>query len=894
MKKYKGLKITAIVIAVILLLMLILPFALRGKITQIVKEEGNKMLNARFDFESLNISLFKNFPKASVTLDGFYLAGAGEFEKDTLVSAGEFTLAVDVMALLKSKLDIGKVILKDATVHAIVLQDGKVNWDILKPDTTAVEETAPADTSSGSFTLQLKKLTVKNLNVTYDDYQSNIHAALKGFDAECSGDFSSDLTDVKLTTAIKQLSFKMGAIPYLTNAEIQAKIHANADLKNMKFTLQDNSIQLNALQTSIDGWLSMPDSTRMEMDLKLNTNDIGFKELLSLIPAIYSKDFKDLKTDGTASLTAWAKGTMHGDSILPAFEAHLKVSNAMFRYPSLPAGVDATNVSAKASNPGGSADKTVIEINPLSFRMAGMPFSLTALVKTPMSDPDFKASAKGNIDLANIQKVYPLEDNMSFNGVLTADVQVAGRLSYVEKEQYDRLQAAGTLHLKDMLLKMQDMQDLQIKQSTLTFSPQNVKLSQTDILMGKNDFSLECTLENYLGYVLKDQTIRGTASLNSNYLNLADFSSGTPGTGEETAAQEAPVTELSVIEVPRNLDLNMQANLKKILFDTMVFENVNGQLIVKDGVVDMKNLSLRTMGGTVAVNGAYSTAEGIENPKMNGAFTLTNISFSEAYKELDMVRSLAPIFENLQGNFSGNMNIRTNLDEHLSPVLESMNGNGALSTKDVSLANIEVLQKVASLAGKSDLLSQNVKDLNVKFTLADGRMITDPFTLKMGTYSMQLEGSTGLDQTIAYKGTIALPGGENALLSSVGLNIGGTFSSPKVSLDTKSIASQAIDAVKSQALDAIGSKLGVDLSSVEKQKETLISEARKAGAKLVEEAQKQSDNLVQQAGSNPLKQAAAKAAGQKLVSEAQKQSDKLVQQATSKGDELIHKAKAGE
>ena len=86
----KGLKITAIVIGVILILMLLLPFAFRGKIEGIVKTEGNKMLNARFDFSSLDISLFRNFPKASVTLNDFWLKGTGAFENDTLVKAGSY------------------------------------------------------------------------------------------------------------------------------------------------------------------------------------------------------------------------------------------------------------------------------------------------------------------------------------------------------------------------------------------------------------------------------------------------------------------------------------------------------------------------------------------------------------------------------------------------------------------------------------------------------------------------------------------------------------------------------------------------------------------------------------------------------------------------------------
>ena len=52
----KGLKIAAITVGVIIILMLLLPFAFQGKIADIVKTEGNKMLNAQFDFEGLNIS----------------------------------------------------------------------------------------------------------------------------------------------------------------------------------------------------------------------------------------------------------------------------------------------------------------------------------------------------------------------------------------------------------------------------------------------------------------------------------------------------------------------------------------------------------------------------------------------------------------------------------------------------------------------------------------------------------------------------------------------------------------------------------------------------------------------------------------------------------------------
>ena len=85
------------------------------------------MLNAEFGFDGLNISLFKEFPKASVGLEGFWLKGINEFENDTLLYAGEAQVAVDVMSLFgDTGFDISKVLLANTKVKAIVLDNGRI------------------------------------------------------------------------------------------------------------------------------------------------------------------------------------------------------------------------------------------------------------------------------------------------------------------------------------------------------------------------------------------------------------------------------------------------------------------------------------------------------------------------------------------------------------------------------------------------------------------------------------------------------------------------------------------------------------------------------------------------------------------------------------------------
>lgn len=808
----KTMKIAGITLGVILLLLLILPFAFQGKLAKLVKEEGNKMLNAQFDFRTLNISLLRNFPSASVSLEDFWLKGTGPFENDTLIQAGELTAAVNLFSLFgDGGYDISRIIVKDTRVHAIVLEDGRPNWDVMKPSPDA--ETPEDETAQETFRIKLQKLSVDNLSVVYDDRQGGVFADLSRLEADCSGDFGSDRTVVDLKMETPSLTCRTGGIPLLNKVSLEADMDVDADLAGGKFTLRENMLRLNAIQLNLDGWLAQT-KQGMDMDLRLNTNEVGFKELLSLIPAIYAKDFQDLKTDGKVTLNAFARGSMEGNTKVPQFEVNLDVKDAMFRYPSLPAGVEKINISALVRNAGGPLDATEISVAPFDFVLAGNPFSLNATVKTPVSDPDFHLTARGKLDLGKVKEVYPLDD-MQLNGLVQADLELGGRLSMVEKEQFEQMQAKGSLRLNQMKLVLKDMPPVDIQQSVFTFSPRYLQLSETTVNIGKNDLTLDSRFENYLGYALKGSTLKGTLNVSSNHLNLNDFMSA--DTTAAVAEVPADTAAMGVIRVPENIDFQMQAAFRELLFDKMTLTDGKGTLLVRNGTVDMRNLSFNTMGGSVTMNGAYAAPQN-KQPELNAAFDMRNISFAQAYQDLGLVQQLAPIFAGLKGNFSGNLQIDTPLDATMSPVMSAVQGKGALSTKDLSLSGVKFIDQVADIVKKPSLKEIKVKDLNIDFEIKDGRVTTKPFDLKLGDYNMNLSGSTGFDQTIDYTGKITMPAdGIASKLGTVDMTIGGTFTSPKVGIDMASLARNAAE----QALKGLGEKLGNDSKGSEKKKSVI-------------------------------------------------------------------------
>lgn len=885
-------KILGILLICIVAAMAILPLAFKGKIKEIVITEANKYINAEFGFDDLSISLFSEFPQASVGIEGFWLRGKEAFANDTLAYVGDVEVAVNLKSIFGyGGFDITKVLVKDTYLKAIVLEDGQANWDIMYPsEDDLVEE---EDTTASTFRILLKKVEVDDVNIIYDDRQGGMYAHIESFGATCRGDMSADKALLDLQAAIGALTFKMDGVPLLNEARVGANFNIDADFANGKYTLKENTLSLNAIQATIDGWAALPTDAPISMDLRLNTSDIRFKEILSLIPAIYAKDFEDLKAEGTVNLHAYAKGELT-ENTLPQFEAELKVSDGNFRYPALPAGVNDIQIAASVSNPGGDIDLTQIIVERFSLNMLDNPFAVTAHVKTPISDPDFAATAKGTLDLGKIKDVYPLDD-ITLGGILKADMSLGGRLSYLEKEQYDRFNANGTLKLKDMQVKIEGIPEVSIEQSTFAFTPRHLTLSETKVLVGANDITANCQFENYMAFALKGETLKGQLNLKSQHMNLNDFmtSSETETTekAEETASEGESDETMGTLVVPKNIDFNMNVDMTEILFANITLRDLNGKLIIKDGTADMSNLSMHAMGGTAVMNGSYSTAKSESEPELKASFALNGLSFSQTFKELDMVRQMAPIFENLNGNFSGKITVDTKLDNTMSPKLETLTASGNLSTRDLNLSNVAIIDQIADATGHKELKNISAKDLNVEFTVSEGRIRTKPFDIKMGNMNLNLSGTTGLDQTIDYTGKLKLPATSNTMLSAIDLKIGGKFSSPKITIDTQSMARQAVAAGADKAVEAVGKQLGIDLSDAEKQKEELVKAAQQASQKLIAEAEKQKANLVSKAGNNVIAKLAAEKAGDALIAEAKEQGAKLVAEAEKKGNELIEKAK---
>lgn len=878
----KTLKITSIVIVSLLALLILIPFAFRGKIDQIVKKQASAMLNANLSFDKLGISLLRYFPNASVDLKNIAITGIDKFEGDTLVSAERISVVVNVMSLFDDSFEVSKLILDSPAIYATQLKTGEVNWDIMKPSDKPEVAMDTTTTENSDFKLSIKDFRINKGQVTYINQQSDMSFYTDNLNIRMKGDLAADLSDVKLKGESTNIYFVSGTMAMLNKADMALDITIEADLENSKFTFKDNYLRLNAIELSLDGYATMKDDDAIEMDIKLVTPKLQFKELLSMIPAFYTKDFKDLKASGELSLEAWAKGRYKGE-MLPAFGATLNVANGSFKYAELPKSVDKIDIKASATSVGGSADNTKLNVEKLSMEIAGNTLDATLSATTPLSDLNFSATAKGVVNLAMIKEVYPLGDSINLNGVIKADIDVAGKMSDITNKRYESITANGTFSVSDMVAQLTGLPTVEVSEASASISPQALTLSSLNTKIGNSNLSATGSLTNYLAYVLRNDKLTGKLNIKSKLIDLNELLGEDKTNDVATENKTEDTTSLSVFVVPENLDIAMSASIDKIKFQKMTLDNFSGLVTVANGTVKMDKLVMTAMGGRVGAGGLYSTTESITNPTLVLGLDIANCSFERTFAELDMIKKLVPLFEKTGGTYSMKFDMVTKLNSEMSPELMTMSAKGVLTTGDVNIQNIKAFDALAIALNDKRLKSIQAKNVKISFTVENGLIRTAPFDIKLGDVNLNLSGTTGLDQSINYAIKATLPKSMGGLISHVNATIGGTFADPKVSLGLKEAVNDAIKNTVNKEIEKLTGGKSVEQAlsdQTDKLKteanEKLREQAQIAGDKLIATARTEGDKLVSKA-KNPIAKALAQKSAEAMVKQAEVQARKMVE-----------------
>ncbi len=891
MKKF--LKISGITLLVLILALIALPFLFKGKIIDMARQEANKSLNATVNFsDDIGINIFSSFPKLTVSMKQVSIIGKDTFASDTLVYLPKISVALNVMSVIKGEtMEINKISLTEPKINLLVLENGKANWDISKPDTAV-----SADTSASKFRMALEKLEIEKGNLVYDDRSLGFFTSLSQFDHTLKGDFTLDQFLMETSTTAEAMTLGYGGINYLSEVKTDIKANLDMNMKDMKFVFKDNDIHLNDLQVGGEGFVDMNDAD-MDFDIKFNTKKTDFKTLLSIVPGIYSNSFDKIKAGGKIALEGYLKGKMTEEK-MPGFGLKLDVDNGYFQYPDMPKSLQSVFVNLAIDNASGYMDNTIVNLSRFDAVVAGEAIHAGLLVKTPISDPYLDGGIKGTVNLSEFRSFIPLDKATEISGKIKSDISFKGKVSTLQKMALEAFDARGTISAENFHYK--DPENLPMGtdlNAVMSFSPQTVALESCKGNAGMSDFDLSGKIDNLFAYMFKDELLKGNFTFKSGYFNANEFLSDDKAVKEPTPAD---TVALQAFEVPGNIDFEFNSDVKTLIYDNLKMTNLLGKVIMRDKELLFEKVGVNLLGGSMGLNGVYDA----KNPKFpfsNIDFNIQSLDIIQSFTNFDAVRKLMPVAQYAQGLFNAKLNLSNNFNQDLSMAYPTVTGNLQLGLADVAIKNLPVLNMIADQLKLSKLKNLNLKNLNFKLSIANGKVIMDSMIVPLWTGAKaKISGFTALDQSMQYVAKLSIPrkdfGEANTALNNLtaqakqkGVNvtlsdivdvdvlIGGFFNKPDVKVSLHDAKNAFVNSVKDQLKD-----------QAEQQKQAAIDEAKRradiAKQKALDSANRVKQQLIDKAA------AEKKALEDKALEEKRKLEEKAKEEANKKIQEGKGKA----
>jgi hypothetical protein len=594
----------------------------------------------------------------------------------------------------------------------------------------------------------------------------------------------------------------------------------------------------------------MIDSNNINLNISFKSNKPEFKSILSLVPSVFKKDFKNITTAGSLAFNGYVKGDYSKEKY-PAFNLNLSIENGMFRYPDLPEAAENINMNLVINKDVGPLDLTIIDLKKFHIEFSKNPFDMTLNLRTPISDPAINLNASGGVDLSKVQKIVPMENITKLAGLMNLNINVNGKLSDFKSQNINKVGATGVVDLNGLEYADKENQDVNVNKMLLELNLKTVELKTFETKIKKSDIHAYGYLNNLIPFVFgKGEILEGKLNVDSKNIDLDELFKGK---ASETAPKEKKeaTSELTLVEVPGNINFSLNAKVDNLKFDNLDYNSINGSLNIKDKTVFLggpnKYFQLNALDGTIGIYGSYSTKD-IKKPGIDFGLDVKDLNVKKSAEHFVTIQNFAPVAKETEGKFSAIFKLNSLLNQNMMPNYETINANGKLSLKNLIIKNFGILTKIADKLKMEKYKQLSVSNANVDFEIIKGRIYIKPFTINPFDSKMTVSGSNGLDQSIDYLIKFEIPrsqfgadadnviSGLTNQISKVGLNVKpvdkinimfavtGTFDNP----DVKPVFSgkNVVDDFKEQVKDKVDQEIEKKKQELEQKKQELEKQAK--------------------------------------------------------------------
>jgi AsmA protein len=319
----------------------------------------------------------------------------------------------------------------------------------------------------------------------------------------------------------------------------------------------------------------------------------------------------------------------------------------------------------------------------------------------------------------------------------------------------EKLNNKGTLKLRDIAMRSEDYpKPFIIKTGDFRFDQDKIWFDNFLATYGRSDFNLKGSVLNMINYILSQgKALRGDFQLSSNFIDVDEFMVFALGDEPRAGTKSA---ETGVVVIPRDLDIDFKASVKKTAFEGLDIRDLNGEIDLKEGILVLSNAGFNLVGCNVAMEATYGNIT-LDKAHFDFHVKADEFDIKRAYNEIALIRELATSAGKAEGIVSLDYTLKGKLNGEMYPVLPSLEGGGTVSLKKIKVSGLKLFNDISKNTQKEGLSNPDMSKVDIKSTIKNNLITLEQFKFKVSGIRLKISGTTTLDSKLNLRIRLGLP-----------------------------------------------------------------------------------------------------------------------------------------
>lgn len=709
-------------------------------------EELNSHLKTRVQVRNMEVTMFYDFPNTSLGFENVLIRDAFESvsSDDTMLFAQELYFHFNLLDIWRGDYTVKRASIHHGQINLKTTNTGDVNYNILKDEEDSLD-------SPENFKFLMDRFQIENIDFALLNRSTNQDYQIKINEGIIRGDFAATNFELEAEGDLHVDRLKSGSLSLINNKDASLALAMDINTEDMSYVFKKGDLAIDAMLFNVRGRID-----ESKIDLSIDGKNIQVEQLVKSVFPEENLQEKQYQGEGIVNFKGKVKGPLSRTE-MPSIEADFAVENGAILEAESKLKIHSINLVGSYKNAFQERREGLI-FDSFSFKLLNSYLSGNGSIRD-FAQPELVTKAKGNLDLNAFHQFF------GFNGVEELKGNVQFNLSCVmrffdpeyRKDKFQIISSNGDISLLNIAYKGTD-NPLRFTNITgdLLINEKDAAAKDLSIKTAKSDLLLNGAMKNFVSYLDGTGNLGLIASLESNHIDLDEFL-GTPNKDKE-----GPLT---MFELPSDINLNVELNLNKLVWESHTFNAISGQFLLSNREITVNQMTLSTLGGTV--NGRLVLNNLLENGNIiDGELNFNSINVKNLFSEWKNFNQEAITDQHLSGRVSGNVNIILLFNPYFSIVEDQIIAVSNINIANGELNNLETMKAITdymrSNKGLKLMLSKHIdrfedKLMHLKFSelknqieIKDRKVMIPKMTISTNAVDVNLFGWHDFDNNIEY------------------------------------------------------------------------------------------------------------------------------------------------